>query len=163
MAQDLVSKCCRKKVTEHLLVTVTYVAQVWKIELTVVFPWQHFEYPSLFSPQNLLWHGGSTDMCVKGNTVFSVKEKYLPQPPESWMVAWRGWHSPSNSWDSTHTKWINQHAKIRICQCYIIRSFPTLLLFLPFVPLLLLILLLLRLLLLSMPSPSPPPPLLCMP
>jgi len=69
-----------------------------------VFPWQHFEYPSLFSLRNLLWHIGSTDMCVKGNIVFSGKEKDLPEPPENWLVAWRGWQSPSNSWDSTQNK-----------------------------------------------------------
>jgi hypothetical protein len=154
MVQDLVSKCCRKKVSERLLLTVTYVAQVWKIKLTIVFPWQLFEYYCLISLQNLLWHSGSTDMCVKGNTAFSGKEKDLPEPPENWMVARRGWLSPSNGWDSKQTKWTNQRAKIRICQCHIIRSFPALLLFLPFVLLLLLILLLLLLL--------SPPPLLCM-
>jgi len=61
---------------------------------------------SLFSLRNLLWRSGSNDMCVKGSTVFSGKEKDLPEPSENWMVAWRGRQSPSDSWDSTHTKWI---------------------------------------------------------
>ena len=148
--------CCSQFACKKMLLMTygtTLVAQVWKIELTVVFPWKHFEYPSLISLQNLLWRNGWTDMCVKGNTLFSGKEKDLPEPPKNWMVAWRGRWSPTNNWDRTHTKWINQRGKAWMCQCYIIRTFPTLYLFLPFLPLLLLLLF----------SPPPTPSLLCMP
>jgi len=41
------------------------------MELTVMFPWQHFRYPPLISLWNLLWHSGSSDVCVTGNTGFS--------------------------------------------------------------------------------------------
>jgi hypothetical protein len=67
-----------------------------------------------------LWQNGSTDVCVKVNAVFSEKEKDLQSLQKTEWLLEEGEEVPEKNWDSTHTKWISQDAKIRVFQRYII-------------------------------------------
>lgn len=57
--------------------TMTYVAQRYKREILIVFPWQCFPYSFFGLWQTLFKQSDLTDMCIKDRKNHSMPQRYI--------------------------------------------------------------------------------------